>query len=336
MKFLKGLLIVVLILAAVVTVLGMVMPKEYTVERTAVIEACPGAVQSVLTDFQKWESWSPWAERDSSIQSTYEGEPGTVGYKQSWTGDPQLSGKGNMELTAISDTAITYQLNFTEPFESSSNGYFKMKEVDGGVEITWGDHGDMSFPMNVIAGLFMDFDEMIGNDFEKGLSNLQEELKGKTGYEPMFKDSEAINYIGKKFDMNLKDMSSALYAETYAEIGRHMMENGMMMGGAPMAIYHAYDEATQDVTVEIALPVMGEPMGREGLTTGTIPAGRDAYTIHRGNYDETMSIAWENMESYMNCSFEDMRYGPYEAYVTDPGAEPDTSKWETYIVYPLQ
>ena len=334
MKFLKGLLITVLLLIALVTILGIVLPKEYSVERSLVIDACPAVVYDEFAHFKNWEKWSPWAEKDSIIQSTYEGEDGTVGAVHNWTGNPEISGVGKMTMTEMNPQEIKYDLEFIVPFESKSKGYFKMEEAEGGVKVTWGDEGEMPFPMNIIAGIFMDIDAKIGVDFEKGLQNMSEVLAGQTGYDPEFRESPKVDYLGKRMQMNMKDLTASVYEETFGQIFASLGKNRVEVGGAPMTLFHSFDEETLDMDMVIAVPTIGPSPVVDGMVIGSIEEGRDAYGVHAGSYD-TSAETWGNMESYMKCSSSEMRGMPYEQYIVGPDTEPDTSKWVTHVVYPL-
>jgi effector-binding domain-containing protein len=335
MKFLKILLILLLIIVATVAVLGLVMPKEYDVERSATFEKCPGMVYDQFSNFENWNNWSPWSEKDTSIKASYEGQPGTVGHKYLWEGNPDISGTGSMEITEISDTAIHYDLNFIIPFESSSKGYVKFNRTDNGMEVKWGDHGDLAFPMNIVAGLFMNFDQMIGTDFEKGLANIKENLQEVKAFEPKYTQSDEVHYIGKMVGINTNDITSELYASNLGEVSLYMVNNGIESAGNPIMVVYEYDSQTEDVLMAISIPTK-EPIDSlpEIFTSGTVPAGKDAYAQHFGAYDG-VEEAWNKMESFSQCSGAEMRYMPYEQYVTDPMLEPDTSLWETRVVYPL-
>lgn len=335
MKFLKILLILLLIIVATVAVLGLVMPKEYDVERSTTFEKCPGMVYQQFSNFENWENWSPWSEKDTTIKASYEGEPGTVGHKYIWEGDPEISGTGSMEITAISDTAIHYDLNFILPFESSSKGHVKFNRTESGLEVKWGDHGDLDFPMNIVAGLFMNFDQMIGTDFENGLTNIKENMAGMETYEPKFKNSKAIHYLGKMVSTNTNNLSHELYKTNFGEVALYMVNNNIEGAGMPIVVVYEYDYQTDDVLIAIS-QITKEPIDSvpEIFTSGTIPAGKDAYAQHFGAYED-IEQAWNNMESYYQCTGVEMRYMPYEQYVTDPMTQPDTSKWETRVVYPL-
>ena len=58
----------------------------------------------------------------------------------------------------------------------------------------------------------------------------------------------------------------------------------------------------------------------------------DCVEVHLGSYDDLM-IPHTAMENYLKENDLTMEGPALEEYVTDPGNEPDTSKWETHIYY---
>jgi hypothetical protein len=44
---------------------------------------------------------------------------------------------------------------------------------------------------------------------------------------------------------------------------------------------------------------------------------------------------WGSMEAYVACSGAPIGGAPYALYITDPTTQPDTSLWQTDIVYPI-
>ena len=52
---------------------------NYTVERSATIDAAPERVYAQVAGFRRWTSWSPWEELDPNLERTYFREgPGSV------------------------------------------------------------------------------------------------------------------------------------------------------------------------------------------------------------------------------------------------------------------
>jgi hypothetical protein len=47
---------------------------------------------------------------------------------------------------------------------------------DSSTKVKWGFNGSMAYPMNLML-LFMDMEEMLGNDLQQGLDNLKAVLE---------------------------------------------------------------------------------------------------------------------------------------------------------------
>ncbi|MDB5283734.1 MAG: hypothetical protein JWO06_2809 [Bacteroidota bacterium] len=73
MKILKYTLIAVVAVVAIFFLVAALAPKTFKVERKLTINASADAVFGELNSFQKWEAWSPWIKKDSTIKNTYEG-----------------------------------------------------------------------------------------------------------------------------------------------------------------------------------------------------------------------------------------------------------------------
>ena len=83
-------------------------------------------------------------------------------------------GKGEQEIINIDPgNQIDYKLRFLEPWESTSTATMKFSSIDSTTtNVSWDLKGDMPYPMNLVL-LFIDMDETVGGDLEKGLNNLK-------------------------------------------------------------------------------------------------------------------------------------------------------------------
>lgn len=161
--------------AALIVVLLLVIatrPSTYRVERSATIGAAPEAVYAQVSDFKKWEAWSPWGKLDPSMKTAYEGTQGTVGAVYAWTGNDQV-GAGKMTVTAVDpNKRIDIKLEFIKPFASTAANGFVLAPAGKDTKVTWFMEGTNDF-MGKAFTLFMDMDAMIGKDFEKGLADMK-------------------------------------------------------------------------------------------------------------------------------------------------------------------
>ena len=169
MKLIKFLFKVAIAFVMLFIVLAFFGPKKYTVTRSIEIDSDIEIVWEQVADFKNWENWSPWFEVDPSAEYTYTGTMSEVGAKSNWNGDDNLSGTGSMEITSIERLkSFDYILKFKTPFEMQSKGGMVLNEKNGKTTVTWVDKGDFNFMIRPFM-LFMDLDEQLGPQFERGL-----------------------------------------------------------------------------------------------------------------------------------------------------------------------
>jgi predicted transcriptional regulator YdeE len=338
MKFLKVLLVILVILAAGVIIVAMTKDTHYKVERSVVVDACYGDVWAQVSDFQGWEAWAPWNANDSTIVNEYTGTPGEVGAKSSWTGNAETTGAGSMEVTEVKDSELIYHLHFTAPYESHADGNIKAEQTEDGVKVTWGFWGEWEGFMGRIMAVFMDIDEGAGPMFDEGLANLKAHCEAlpKPEMTPEKMEIAAINYVGKRYQLNFMNTDDKFYEAAFGTLVGYAMGAGLTMSEAsgPMTIIHSFDPETYDADFTIAIAVNESAAVVEGFTSGTLPAGPALVGKHFGHYSTTGST-WEGMDAYVNCKGIKISGDRYEMYANDPALEPDTAKWETHIVFPV-
>jgi uncharacterized protein YndB with AHSA1/START domain len=170
MKWLKRVLIGVVVLAALLLVIGLLLPSGFKVQRSVAIAAPPATVYAFIVDPRQWKAWSVWNQRDPAMQMQYSGAASGAGAKWSW--QSKSEGNGAMEFTAaVPNERVDYALSFPD-FGMISQGALRLTPQGSGTLVTWTNEGDMgSNPINRYFGLMMD--RLVGPDFEGGLKNLQ-------------------------------------------------------------------------------------------------------------------------------------------------------------------
>lgn len=174
MKILKGLLFTVLGIVALALIVALFVKKEYAVEREIVINQPKEEVFNYIKYLKNQDNYSVWANMDPNMKKEYTGTDGAVGFVSAWDSDNSDVGRGEQEIVKINEgERIDYELRFKEPFESKEPAYLITEKIDGQqTKVKWGFNGKMDYPMNLMM-LFMDMEEMIGNDLENGLNNLK-------------------------------------------------------------------------------------------------------------------------------------------------------------------
>ncbi len=335
-KVLKTFVIIIIIIIGLFFVIPLFLDTDYNLKRTIVVDARKENVKNYMENFENFQEWSPWAEMDEEMEVEISGEAGSVGSTYEWEGNEDV-GEGIMTITDVSEDTVKIRLMFEEPFESESPTYYAFKDLDGKTEVTWYMEGEISYPWNII-GLFSSMEETVGKDFEKGL----EKLKSKVERLPKEKENtEALinietvevpkrTFVGKR-DVVMFENMQKYYSDVFGAAYATITENGLEFNGSPSGIYFLWEPEKGQADMAAAIPVKNLENGLEGFETFEL-GGKALKIVHMGSYDD-LDKPHNAMEAYVNANDIVIEGPALEEYVTDPGNEPDTSKWETHIFY---
>jgi hypothetical protein len=176
MKALKALLIIVAAIAAIFYIGAMFLPHSYVVSRSQVINAPIAMVYNNVANFNNFLKWNPWSRMEPSAQIEIIGDAGVPGHLYKWKG--KEIGKGYMQLNQVNPNwDADFELVFEEPFRSEAKCFFNFEEISGGTKVTWNMIGQSEKPLD--KWMYLNMDNMMGNDFESGLKNLKELSENK-------------------------------------------------------------------------------------------------------------------------------------------------------------
>jgi effector-binding domain-containing protein len=326
MKFIKGLLTVIVVLVALVMLISLFLPSEYEVSRKTVIKASSEKVYTDVLDLNNWGAWDPWQKMDTNMVNTIVGEPG-VGQKNTWKSE--VIGNGAQTITMATAYSEIESL-FEHEEMSSGTGFFKFNQIIEGTEITWGFKGENPFYMRIM-GLMMDM--FLGAQLESGLANLKLRMEALPDVPAIkMEDMEAIYFLSSKANVAVTDISNTL-GNLYGGIMAYMGAKNIEMSGMPMCFYHTWD--SDKTEMEAAIPVEeGKYKHTETISYGKLESGKVVTVTFLGSYDEMVMIH-ESIASYIEENGLEMRGTPLEIYVNDPTlVEPD--RVETKIIYPVK
>ena len=107
------------------------------------------------------------------MERTYRGEPAGKGAVYSWVGNSEV-GEGSMTIIeSRPHELIRLKLEFIKPMAGTSDTDFAFKPEGDGTHVTWTMSGKNNFLAKAVC-MYMNMDEMIGGQFEEGLSNLKQ------------------------------------------------------------------------------------------------------------------------------------------------------------------
>jgi hypothetical protein len=172
---LKAAAIIAIILAVAIAgilVFAATKPDNFRVERTLTVKAPADAIYPLIANFHLWMTWSPYEGRDPDMKRSFGGAAFGKGATYAWDGNKDI-GSGRMEiLDASSPSKIRIKLDFERPFEGHNTAEFTMAPQGDATLVTWAMYGPAPF-ISKLMQVFVNFDNMIGKDFEAGLANLK-------------------------------------------------------------------------------------------------------------------------------------------------------------------
>lgn len=324
-----------LLLSALIVLLafvfgGFLLPKDYHIERSILINQPPSVVFTLLNSYKSFNQWSPWAARDPDAQFSFSGPESGVGSKMSWSGDPRLSGEGWQQITTSSPySRIEVHLDFGE--QGVADSFFMITEDGAGSMVTWGFDTDVTSGKGMLGQLMGKYfglmlDRWVGADYEQGLASFKawaESLPSSDFSQATIEIVEAeaveILYVSGKSSQEASDVAQAL-ATAYEEITLFMASRQIELSGQPIAITRGWDE--DGYQFDAALPVNRLPESTIGnVKSGFSPSGRAVRYSHQGPYEEMLQ-AYEQLASFMAAN--SLPEGPlsWEHYISDPANTP--------------
>jgi hypothetical protein len=177
-KILIGVAGVLVLFVAVVAT----RPSTYHVERKLEVAAPADLVFGVLNDLHQFAGvlvlfGSLWEKLDPNMQKTFEGPAAGVGQSYAWSGNKV--GKGKMTIEeSVPGQKVGVKLEFVKPMESTATCALTLAGTPTGSFVTWSMNGNHNF-IGKAFGMFMDMDNMLGTDIERGLAQLKTVAEGK-------------------------------------------------------------------------------------------------------------------------------------------------------------
>ncbi|MBO6517092.1 MAG: SRPBCC family protein [Bacteroidia bacterium] len=335
MKVLKVIGILLLVIVALGLIASLVLPKEMNVNVEETIEAPIDVVWDNMNSFQKADKWSPWYELDEDMKVKFEGEEGTVGSSYSWNGNSQVQ-QGTQTYTAIDNDNYSTEVKVVHSWGEGVAKTHLEDLGDGKVKVVYSYHEEKGIPGNLFSTL-MDAEGMLTEMQGKAYAKLSEIAVAAAAevpapeleYEVQQVDRPAMNYIGNRGTVAFADMHT-YFMENMPKLGQAAGEDAPC---CPSALYWSWDMEGAQSEMTAAMPVNMDA-APEGFEMYSQDSGQYLMVEYYGNYDQSEK-AHTSIGMYMEANNIEMSWPVIEEYVTDPGNEPDTSKWLTRILYPI-
>ncbi len=330
MKALKIIGIIVGLLIALFLIVPVFLANQVTISSHTTIQAKPVTIFNQVRTLKNWSNWSPFHAADTAMISEYTGPERGVGSTMTWLS--KTLGDGQLVIVECKPyTYIKNRITF-QPDNSAAMGEWSFEEAPEGVRVTWTTiMSDLKYPMGRYMGLLSGM--MMDPFMASGLSALKtycEAMPEPPAIELV--DVESVPSLSV-LDSTTIDGIGVMLEQNYGLISDYLAAKKIEMAGYPYAVYYNWDP-DGIIRIRAAIPIAKTYKGKGRIESFDLPATKAVMAKHMGGYDT--SVTHEAIMEYMEDFGIECADYIWEVYVTDPMTEPDESKWETDVYYPVK
>jgi effector-binding domain-containing protein len=339
MAIVKKVLVFLFFMVLSAALLSFFLPAVQKIERSITINAPIGEVYKNISSLRQFNSWSVWNQGDSSLRNTYSEKDGMVGAKATWAGDPEISGKGEMEIISLTENKESVlAFRFIEPNNINATSGITLEEKNGQTVVTWIFTVPTPRPWN-ISNLFFKLDKQMGKDFEQSLTNLKKlsepltpQKTGKAAFTVEQINFPATVYAGMRQTMAWGEIPQFLHSHFNHING--VLQNIQVTGNGYAGLFYEWDNKTQttDLAAVVAIPADTKLEPQLSIKAFTIEASKAISVNFYGDHTKT-EAAYESLEKFLKENKLTKKQPVIEQYFTDPDIVKDTAQWQTKIIF---
>jgi effector-binding domain-containing protein len=133
---------------------------------------------------------------------------------------------------------------------------------------------------------------------------------------------------------SMKEMSSQM-SELFQKLMIEMQTQGLQITGAPFCHYLSFDQVSGISEYLTGIHVSGKGKDAGVVKAVNYPEIEVIQAIHNGSYED-LQTSYNKLMEYIAVNQLMVTGETFEFYFTDPSQEPDITKWQTLIAFPLR
>lgn len=172
MKLARRILVGMAGLIAILVVIGLFLPASIEVERSISIDAPATEVYAVVSDFRRFNDWSPWYELDPQASYSISEPASGVGATFAWESEDPSVGSGSQQIIELEPNRLV-RVNLDFGAQGMAIASYELQPLgEQSTRITWSMETDFGYDLvGRYVGLMID--DWVGRDYEKGLARLK-------------------------------------------------------------------------------------------------------------------------------------------------------------------
>jgi effector-binding domain-containing protein len=330
MRFLKRLLLAIVVLLLALAAVAFVLPDKAAAERSIVIDRPASMIYAMLDGYGRFNEWSPWAEKDPKTKYEYAGPARGVGAKMSWSSEQSDVGVGSQSITAVDPGKRVDTLLDFGPM-GTANAHLVLSPEGAGTKVTWS--FDTELPLKLdgtflygLIGRYMglSMDSMVGTEYERGLAKLKALMESMpsadiAGLEGKVAEHAAqpMYYVSAESAIDAATSGQVLGA-AYGEIGQFLaaQKPPIAQTGPVFTQIHAADDKSWKF--DAGIPVDRNDVAPAGnVKAGSTCAGKAVEFQHKGPYDG-LAAFHARIDAWLAVNAMKANGPRWEIYVSDP------------------
>ena len=126
-------LFIAFLIAVIISValLSFFMPVSQKVEKSITINAPASVIFEQLVKLENFNRWSLWNREDYTVKHNITDADGKPGTYTLWTGHPEISGTGKMEIMDVElNKKVAHTINFISPRKNKAESVLLLNETN--------------------------------------------------------------------------------------------------------------------------------------------------------------------------------------------------------------
>ena len=328
MSVVKRIVLGSLLCAVVLVAVGLLLPRERIIERSAFLNATAPNVYALLNGFRTYEDWWPWIPKTEGAAFSTAGPEFGVGATLNWVSDNPQIGDGYQEIiTASPYGRVISRLHLGGV--PSARVEYEIAGVPEGVDVQCRFVVDLGRnPIRRYIGLM--YERWLDPDLEAGLADLASAAEALPRVDWTDIDIEIVTleplsvaYVPVESEWDAAKIGQAFTAGQ-RQVSRYLGTLELEQSGPPVAL--SIHEDSDRWQFEVGIPVLTMPEVPPGADSPVqfrqLEGGRVAKAVSQGSY-ANISANWQKLRTWIVAHGFENAGRPWEEYVSDPSQTPE-------------
>lgn len=333
MKILKIIILFLLVTTGLYLGACFFLPKNYTIEKTLLINSPADLVFEQVQYMENWKNWNPFLKENSEMSSLISADDGKENSYMRWKNKNGQEGKVTV-LKIENLKKINYELTVEKPKPVTIVGYITFEPQGNNTSVTFHFEGSNHYYLRIL-NIFIE--KKYKKDLEKTLELLAEAsvkeyeiLKNEYfGYkikEAIFEERN-VGYLRKTIEY---ETLNEFFENNFKKIKTEAKNCNFKITGNNLSLFYKPDDINRVFNVAAAIPIEGDSTLGEDFALMKLEKHKAIYLNYYGGYFNARN-AEVALSNFVRNKKIKSKKPIIREHIKGPEQEPDSNKWHTVI-----